>query len=107
MISEEDIEKSVDYLRDSAIPAAKARAELIYMEQYRKTVKAQIMAEHASKPLVAQEREAYKDKRYLDVLDAIKAAAFNDSRCRFLREAAEAKISAWQTLSANYRGIKV
>ena len=58
-ISDEEIDKALDYLRDNADEAAKARAERIYVEEYRKTVKAQIMKEHDTKSAVIQEREAY------------------------------------------------
>lgn len=105
MIADADAEAAVDFLRDNAIEAAQARADRIYCEQYRKTVKAQLMKEldDGSTTIAAQEREAYADPRYLQQLDAIQEAVFRDEKCRFLREAAQAKLSAWQTLSANER----
>jgi hypothetical protein len=36
------VEKALDYLRDNARAAAQARANRVYMEEFRKTVKAQI-----------------------------------------------------------------
>ena len=43
MITDLEIEKAVDYLRDNATKAAQARANRIYLEEYRKTIKAEIM----------------------------------------------------------------
>ena len=63
-ITDEEIDRALDFLRDNAEAAAKARAERIYVEEYRKTVKAQIMKEHDTKSAVIQEREAYADPRY-------------------------------------------
>lgn len=106
MISDEDAEAAVTFLRDNAVEAAQARADRIYIEQFRKTVKAQLMKEYENKGVttsVAQEREAYADPRYLQQLDAIQEAVFRDEKCRFLREAAMAKLEAWRTLSANER----
>ena len=106
-ITDEEIDKALDYLRDKAPNAAKARAERIYVEEYRKTIKAQIMKEHSEKPLGAQEREAYADERYIAHLDAIREAVAIDEEYRFLIAAAEAKIEAWRTQSSNERAIKL
>lgn len=103
MIEDEHIEKALDFLRDNADEAAKARAERIYMEEFRKSLKAQIMSEHLAEALGAQERIAYADQRYLNHLAGLKQAVFLDERLRFLRGAAEAKIEAWRTMQANQR----
>ena len=99
MISQKDIEKALDFLRDSATEAAQNRANRFYVEDYLKVVKANIMASHADKPVNAQEREAYIHPDYLAHLEAIKEAVYEDEKLRFLIDAAKAKISAWQTIS--------
>jgi hypothetical protein len=106
-ITDEEIDKALDYLRDNADDAAKARAERIYCEEYRKTLKAKLMKEHSTLSAVLQEREAYSDDRYVEHLEAIKEAVFRDEKHRFLRSAAEAKIEAWRTQSSNYRSMKL
>ena len=106
MITDDEVQKAVDYLRDNAPEAAKARAERVYVEEYRKTIKAQIMCEHKEESGIAQEREAYADPRYITHLDAIREAIEIDEKHRFLRSAAEAKLEAWRTFSANDRGVK-
>ena len=98
MISNKEIQKAFDFLRDSAVDAAKCRANRVYLEEYRKSLKAQIMAEHNTLPVNGQEREAYKDPRYLQHLEALKEAVFEDEKIRFLMEAAKIRISAWQTM---------
>ena len=102
-ITDDEIDKALDYLRDNARDAAQARADRIYVEEYRKVIKAQIMKEHGDKSAVIQEREAYADPRYVAHLEAIKEAVLEDEGHRFLRAAADAKIGAWQTQSANGR----
>lgn len=106
-ITDEEIDKALDYLRDNADDAAKARAERIYCEEYRKTLKAKLMKEHSTLSAVLQEREAYSDDRYVEHLEVIKEAVFRDEKHRFLRSAAEAKIEAWRTQSSNYRSMKL
>ena len=107
MISDEDVEKAIDYLRDNADNAAKARAERIYMEEFRKSLKALIMKEHIDATVSAQEREAYADPRYQTHLEALRQAVYRDEKARFMRIAAEAKIEAWRSLSANSRAMKI
>lgn len=103
MISELEIEKALDFLRDNAIKAAQSRAERAYVEEYRKVMKAQIMREFPGDSVGTQEARAYSDPRYAQHLVAIKDAVYEDERLRFLMSAAQAKIDAWQTQSANNR----
>ena len=105
MISDDEIEKAVDYLRDNARKAAQAKAERVYMDEYRKSVKSQIMREHIAEPLGAQEREAYADARYRQHLEVLKTAIEADEYHRWMLIAAEAKIEAWRTQQANNRGL--
>ena len=107
MIEESEVEKAVDWLRDNSIKAAQARANRIYLEEYRKALKSIIMKEHTDLPVSAQEREAYADHRYQTHLRAIKDAVADDEYQRFMRHSAEAKIEAWRSLSANHRAIKI
>lgn len=103
MITDAEIEKSVDYLRDNARKAAQAKAERIYMEEYRKVVKALLMREVASESLGGQEARAYADKRYTTHLDALQGAIERDEYHRWMMVAAQAKIEAWRTQCANVR----
>lgn len=103
MITEAEIEKALDYLRDNAMKAAQARADRIYTEEFRKTLKAQLMKEHPGESIGAQEREAYSDSRYIAHLEGIRDAVRADEYARFMRETALAKIEAWRTQSSNQR----
>ena len=103
MITQDSVELAIEYLRDSATKAAKARAEFGYVSEYRKVIKAQIMRENDDKPLGAQEAIAYSDPRYKAHLEAIKEAEERAEYHRFMRVAAEAKIEAWRTQSSNER----
>ena len=103
MITEAEIEKAVDWLRDNAVPAAKARAERIYMEAWVKTVLAQEMAKRSDLPVAGQEREARIAPAYMAALQALKQAVDEDEKLRFLRDAASAKIEAWRTMESTRR----
>jgi hypothetical protein len=102
-ITDTDVETAFDWLRENASAAAKAKAERVYVTEYRKSLKAIIMQEHGNSAVNAQERDAYADPRYIEHLQAIKQAVFEDERISFLREAALAKVDAWRSWSANER----
>jgi|SRR5215475_3257802 len=103
MISENQVQAALDFLVKDAEEHAEAVANRAYVEEYRKSLKAIIMAEHVDKPVNAQEREAYSDPRYIKHLDALKVAVYEDERFRFLRQAYQATIEAWRSQSANER----
>ena len=99
MISHKEIESALDFLRDSARPAAEAIAKHDYVKSYSSVVLAEIMAEHQDLTLGAQEREAKRSQRYKDHLEIVETARVDAEKYGFLIDAAKAKISAWQTMA--------
>lgn len=102
--SDEAAQKALDFLRFQASHAAVSRANRIYMEEFRKTVKANCMAESDEKALAAQERDAYANPKYLAHLEAMRTAIELDEVHRWKMVAAQATIEAWRTHQANRRG---
>jgi hypothetical protein len=104
MIDTEDVQKALDYLRFERAKAAKSRADRIYIEEYRKTLKSLEMQKHVEKPLAAQEREAYASPAYQAHLEALREAVEADEFHRWGMVAAQAIIEAWRTQEATKRG---
>tara|TARA_R100001086_G_scaffold36890_1_gene16534 strand:- start:6 stop:356 length:351 start_codon:yes stop_codon:yes gene_type:complete len=107
VLTDEEIENAVTWLKNSSDKSAKLKAERKYLEEYRKSLKALLMKENVDMPISAQEREAYADPRYINHLKALKIAIERDEKQAFLRGACEAKIEAWRSMSANIRAIKL
>lgn len=104
--AEFNIFRALDFIRDTAPSYAKAKAERIYLEEFRKTKKALCMkaAETSGTNAIgAQERDAYADPEYQTVLEGLRTAVEEEERLRWLLIAAQAKIEAWRTLEANRR----
>lgn len=104
--SEIDIFKPLDFIRDQAPIYAKAKADRVYLEQYRKTKKALGMRKaelEGHKSSVAQEREAYADDDYIELLNGLREAVEVEERLRWMIVAAQAKIEVWRTIEANRR----
>ena len=98
-----DIFKCLDFIRDHAAQYAQAKANRVYCEEYRKTLKSQLMKRHVDSPVTAQEREAYADESYNAHLEALQAAVYEEERLRWLIEGAKLKVSVWQSIGANQR----
>ena len=107
MITDEGLERALDYLRDSATEAAQARANRLHLDDYSRVLKATIMAEHLAETIGAQERWAYSDIRYKNHLEGLKVSIFEDEKHRYLREAASAKIEIWRSEQANARAERI
>ncbi len=103
MITQDQAEKTVDWLRDNARPIAQARAERLYMEQWIKTVKATIQSEQIGMSVAAAETVALASPRYLAALQAFKESVEADEYLRFMAAAAEAKIDAWRSQESTRR----
>lgn len=101
-----NIFKALDFIRDNSTAFAKAKAERIYLEEFRKTKKAMLMklAEvEGAKASATQERDAYAHPEYLQLLDALKTAVEEEERLRWMIIAAQAKVEVWRSLGANQR----
>lgn len=103
MISSDDAEKAVDWMRDNARKIAQARAEREYMAAWIKTAKAEAMREFSQLPVAAQEREALTSAAYLSALQAYKEAVEADEYLRWMATAAEAKLDAWRSQESTRR----
>lgn len=96
-------EKAVWWLKENALAIGQARAARIYMEQWVKTVKAQIQTDFGSMSVAAAEVMALSSPQYKEALEALKAAVQEDERLRFLATAAEAQIECWRSIEATKR----
>lgn len=95
--------KALDFMRDNAKKYAQAKADVIYMTEYRKSLKAMLMAESDAKTESAKETFAYSDNRYIQHLDAIRQAIATAEELRWKLIAAEAKIEVWRSLESSAR----
>jgi alpha/beta superfamily hydrolase len=103
VITQDDAEKAVDWLRANARKMAQERAERLYLEQWIKTVKAQLQVESPAPSAARAEMIALASPKYLAALQAYKQAVEADEYNRFMVTAAEAKIEAWRSQESTRR----
>ena len=82
---------------------AKAKGERVYLEEYRKTLKAMLMKSCGVEAIGAQEREAYAHEDYRTHLLGLQASVEREESLKWRLIAAQAAIDIWRTQQANNR----
>lgn len=102
-MSEIDPQRAVDFIRDNAQSLAEAKANRVYMEEWRKTLKAKLMKSCGLEAIGAQEREAYAHEDYQQHLSGLREAILIEERLRWQMVAAQARIEVWRSQNASNR----
>ena len=89
--------KAIQYLIDTAPLYAKSKADRMFLEEYRKSIKAQLMSRAGTEVLGKQETFAYAHEDYIQILEGIKQAVEKEETYRWMMTAAQAKIEVWRT----------
>ena len=95
--------KAIQYLIDTAPLYAKAKADRIYLEEFRKSRKAQLQSQAGTEVLGKQETFAYAHADYVQILEGIKQAVEKEENYRWLLTAAQARIEVWRTQQYSMR----
>lgn len=89
--------KAIQFLIDTAPLYAKAKADRMYLEEFRKSRKAQLQSQAGTEVLGKQETYAYAHQDYIEILEGIRQAVEKEERYRWLMTAAQARIEVWRT----------
>ena len=89
--------KAIQFLIDTAPLYAKAKADRMYLEEFRKSRKAQLASQAGTEVLGKQETFAYAHADYIEILEGIRQAVEREERYRWLMTAAQARIEVWRT----------
>jgi len=98
-----DPNQAIDYIIKHAEMFAKAKAERIYLEEFRKSKKAILMKESFEETVVAQEREAYAPPDYRELLRGLREAIEIEEKLRWDLVAAQARVDVWRSIEASNR----
>jgi hypothetical protein len=105
-ISKIEPDAAVDFLFKNGHKYAVAKAQRVYLEEFRKSQKAMLMKDamlKGCKSIAAAEMEAYAAPTYSEVLKGIQAATEEEESLRWQLTAAQARIEVYRTKSANDR----
>jgi hypothetical protein len=103
MSKEHDPHDAVDYIIKHARQFADAKAQRVFLEEFRKSKKALLMKQSIESALGAQERDAYAHAEYVELLKGLKEAVAIEEKLRWDLIAAQARVDIWRTEQANLR----
>lgn len=105
--TDEEIERAVDWLRDNASAIGQAREAAMLSSNWIKHVEALEMLKSDARSADMRKAEARASEAFRRaIIDEARAhGEFEKMKSR--REAAQSKIEAWRSQSANYRGIRI
>jgi hypothetical protein len=99
-------EEAAQTIRDKAPAYGEAKAQRVYLDEFRKSKKALLMKnalEMGYEAANAQEREAYADPAYLQLLKGLAASIEKEETLRWEIEAARLDVEIWRTREATNR----
>ena len=100
-----DPQSSLQALHDGGPLYAKAKAERVYLEEYRKSLKALLMQKSACTAAVGKEMEAYADPEYIQHLQAIRVAVEREEAMRWRLVTAQTAVDIWRSQAASNRAM--
>ena len=89
--------KAIQFLIDTAPLYSKAKAERMFLEEFRKSRKAQLQSQAGTEVIGKQETYAYAHADYIEILEGIRQAVEKEEKYRWLMTAAQARIEVWRT----------
>lgn len=106
MAEDRDPDDAVDYLLKNATKFAQAKANRVYLEEFRKSKKALLMGQSSEPTAAAREQFAYSHAEYVQLLQALQEAVEVEESLRWHMEAARMRVEIWRTRQANNRMIE-
>lgn len=107
IVTDDEMARALDWLRDNAADIGAARARLIKAERLLAHVEALCIKASDASSDQKKKADARTDSRWLAAAMEEAEAAGEFEKMRALREAASARIESWRTEQANYRGLRV
>lgn len=105
-MSQDTLEKGLDYIRKNNKAHAKAKAKRVYLSHFRKSKLAILMGKaqaNGVEKVNAQEREARSDPEYLQILEALEEAIAVEEESYWWMKLAEFEFEKWRTEEATRR----
>jgi hypothetical protein len=97
---------AVDFLLKNAGLFAKAKADRVYLDEFRKSKRALLMQEAfcaGVDTIAGQERDSLAHSEYRALLDGLRVAVETEEKLKWQLTAAQLRIEVWRTLQANNR----
>lgn len=98
-----DPNKAVDYIISNAAKFAEAKAQRVFLEEFRKSKKAILMGQSSAEAANAREQYAYSHPEYVALLDGLKSAVEVEEKLKWELLAAQIRVEVWRSQEATAR----
>jgi len=102
-ISEDEVERAINYLSKSAEDFAKWKGRMKFLELHRKSVRAAETLNASGNSMAENKERGEASKAYKNILIEYHEAVYEFELINAYRNAAEAKVEAWRTISSSNR----
>jgi hypothetical protein len=100
-----DPQTSLQAMHETGPKLAQARADRVFLEEYRKSLKAMLMQTSLASSVAMKEVEAYSDDTYVKHLHALKIAVEAEETLRWRMVTAQTAIEVWRSQEASNRNM--
>lgn len=107
IVTETEVGKALDWLRDSAIDIGNAKARAVRADHMVKHTEALLIKASDATSDEKRKADARSRSEYVDAINEDAVACGELAKLYSLREAASLKIEAWRTEQSNYRAMKI
>lgn len=96
-------QEAISFIYNNAPKYAKAKADRVFIEEWRKSKKALLFQQAPAGSIAERESFAYAHAEYQELLKGLQAAVEIEETLRWQIEAARLKTEVWRTQQANNR----
>ena len=98
-----DPNKAINFIIENAPKFAEAKSQRVYLENFLKVKKAQLMQDCKNEPVSRAESYALAHPDYLLIVEGIKIAMLEEEKLKYFLEAARLRAEIWRTTEASNR----
>ena len=100
-----DPHEAINFMIKNAEAYAKAKAEVTYLEEFRKSKKAILFGSAVGNTIADKENKAYAHPEYQELLKGLQEAVEKAESLKWMLVAAQARIDVWRSQEASNRAI--
>ena len=101
-----DPNEAINFMIKNAEAYSQAKAQVVYLTEYRKTVKAIGFQRSLKNTMAEKEADAYTTAEYTLCVEGLKEAVAEAERLRWMLVAAQARVDVWRSQEASNRSIE-
>ena len=101
-----DPNSAIDFMIKNAEAYAQAKAQVTYLTEHRKTVKALGFQRSLKNTMAEKEADAYTTDDYKTCVEGLREAVAEAERLRWMLVAAQARVDCWRSMEASNRAVE-